>query len=165
MHRSHRLAMLSAAGVSLTCCSGCGTNLEQVLLQTASAAGRTVLDIVLTELANALAEELRPDGPADGGNGTDDGNGDTPPDGGNGDGNIDDLVGDAAAGQAVYAGNNCAGCHCADAGGGCALSAPAIAGVSRQTLDESLRGTASHPVRVDLTDQEIVDLEAYLASL
>jgi hypothetical protein len=38
-------------------------------------------------------------------------------------------------------------------------------GVSREVLDGALRGSAPHPVRPNLTDQEIVDLEAYLGSL
>ena len=75
---------------------------------------------------------------------------------------LEDLVGDPAAGEALYA--SCAACHCADASGGCLPTATGVVGVSAETLDEFLRGDAPHPPS-DLTDQEIVDLEAYLASL
>jgi hypothetical protein len=39
-----------------------------------------------------------------------------------------------------------------------------VTGTSAQLLDEVLRGGGTHPPS-DLTDQEIVDLEAYLAIL
>jgi cytochrome c553 len=95
----------------------------------------------------------------DGGDGDTDGGGE--PTGGD----LSGLTGDSSNGAGVYSGNNCAGCHCADGSGGCALSAPRVVGVSREVLDGALRGSAPHPVRPNLTDQEIVDLEAYLGSL
>jgi cytochrome c553 len=65
----------------------------------------------------------------------------------------------------VFTANNCAGCHCADASGGCALSAPPIIGVTAEMLDSVLRGDQAHPTKVELSDQDLADLQAYLASL
>jgi len=74
-------------------------------------------------------------------------------------------TGDAANGKALFAANGCAACHCADASGGCALSAPALKGVSFQIVDDHLRGTADHPGgKFMLTDQEIADLQAYFVN-
>lgn len=145
--------------------TGCGTNLNEVLLQGVEAAGRTTLDLLLTDLANNLA-------------GAGDQGGTTPPDDGDADVNgsgmgdegtggppLSDLMGDAAGGEMVFVTNNCASCHCADATGGCALDAPSIAGRDVETVDDTLRGTLAHPTKVDLADQEIADLAAYLGSL
>ena len=158
--------------ISLT---GCGTNVEELLRQSASALGRTYLDLLLTDLANDLADaqDRDDDVPDDGngdGDGDGDGNGGNGGDGGNGNGgdngggSFDDLTGDPAAGEPLYA--SCTGCHCADASGDCLPGLPGLVGVSAETLDEYLRGDTAHPVKqAELTDQEIVDLEAYLASL
>jgi len=141
---------------------GCGSGVNEALYQTASAAGRTALDIFLTELANALADTFDQTAtpPDDDGNGgdADDGDGN----GGDEDVPFDDLVGDPVAGEPLYA--SCAACHCADAGGDCLPGAPGVVGASAEALDEFLRGDASHPPS-DLSNQEIVDLEAYLGSL
>ena len=83
---------------------------------------------------------------------------------GGGDGSTG-LTGDPAAGQTVFTANNRAACHCADASGGCALSAPPIIGVTAGTLDGVLRGDEAHPLKVELSDQDLADLQAYLASL
>ncbi len=153
---------------------GCGSDLNQVLFETVAAAGRTFVDQVLTDVANTLADrEDDADGtPSDGdqdgddvdggdGDGDGDGNGDgEPPDGG-----FDEHIGDPVAGEALYTANTCAVCHCADGAGGCLPGAPPLTGVSAEVLDELLRGDAPHASKVDLTNQEIVDLEAYLASL
>ena len=105
------------------------------------------------------------DGDGDQG-GDNDGDGDGPPDQGGGTGGgPTGLTGDPAAGQTVFTANNCAACHCADASGGCALSAPPIAGVTAETLDGVLRGDQAHPTKVELSDQDLGDLQAYLASL
>ena len=85
----------------------------------------------------------------------------TPPDGGDG------GVADAAEnGETIYLSNNCAACHCADAAGDCALSAPALVGVGAASLDAFLRGGEPHSGgQLALDDQELADLAAYLASL
>ena len=141
--------------------AGCGTNLDEVLFQSGAATGRTLIDLWLTDFANRLADSLDPNGAAagDGGSTTDQGGGGT----GGGAGSTD-LTGDPAAGQTVFTANNCTSCHCADASGGCALSAPPIAGVASDTIDARLRGDASHPLKVALSDQDLADLQAYLAS-
>ncbi len=145
--------------------AGCGTNFDEVLYQTASATSRTFLDWLLTDLANTLADSFDREGtPAQGDEDDgDNGGGDTnPPDGPL----LEELTGDPGAGEGVYASNACAPCHCADAAGGCALSAPSLVGVAIDTLDDRLRGDVDHPGgKFSLTNQEIVDLQAYLAGL
>ena len=148
---------------------GCGSNIQGVLFQTAGAAGRTYLDLLLTDVANAVAERFdREPGttpPVDGGaggeedaDGADGGGGDT----GGRDSTFEGLTGNPASGESLYA--SCTACHCADASGGCLAGASPVVGASAETLDEFLRGGATH-VHQDLTDQEIVDLETYLTSL
>ncbi len=149
-------------GVCLVGLSGCGTNLNEVLYQAANATGRTLLDLFLTDLANTLAdsfeqEDAPPSGDQNGG-----GDGTTLPDGPP----LEELTGDPEAGESTFGSNNCAACHCADAAGGCALSAPTLIGVATETLDERLRGDAAHAGgKLDLTDQDIVDMQAYLDRL
>lgn len=166
--------------------SGCGTNLNDVLLQSVSAVGRTFLDIALTDLANAVADSLEQQGsatseqedetPTEAGEAdegdSDEGELDTDTDtdpGDDGDqGDADDTGGltpQAASGEAYYAANGCATCHCDDASGGCALDAPVV-GEDIDTLDEWLRGEAPHPGgKFDISDEQLADLQAYLASL
>jgi mono/diheme cytochrome c family protein len=148
---------------------GCGSGVNEALFQTANAAGRTVLDLFLTELANGLAgglDETAAPPPDDSFNGMT--NGDAIGDGGDGlgaDGSSDELTPDPDAGLQVYSSNGCASCHCDNAGGGCALEAPGLLGVQLDALGDSLRGDSTHPVSSTLSDQDLVDLEAYLASL
>jgi len=154
------LLMLPFVGIT-----GCGINLSESLYQAGAAAGRTALDLWLTDLANQLADAavdttdpapdgdgMAPDDDADGSGGSD----------GPGFGATD---GDATDGEAVYVSTGCAGCHCDDGVGGCALSAPAVAGAAADVLDAVLRGEAIHPVRVDISDPDLADLEAYLTAL
>jgi len=158
------------AAVLLLGLVGCGSGVNEALYQTASAAGRTALDIFLTELANALADTFDQTAtpPADDGDdGTEDGDG-------NGNGDVDDgdgedvspgeLIPDPANGEAVYA-VGCASCHCADGSGGCAMSAPGLVGASFDTLSDDLGGDSVHFGQGPLSNQELVDLEAYLGSL
>ena len=91
-----------------------------------------------------------------------------PPDGGNDGGgavDFDSLTGVAARGEGLFTEQGCLSCHCADAMGGCAGGAPRVVGVAAETLDARLRGSETHPVKPSLADQDIVDLEAFLASL
>jgi cytochrome c553 len=37
--------------------------------------------------------------------------------------------------------------------------------VTAETLDSVLRGDQAHPTKAELSDQDLADLEAYLASL
>lgn len=140
---------------------GCGTQAGETFFTTGTATAQTLFDLWLTAFANGLADFLVPldqagqNPPADGGQ-----------NGGNGGGNLGDLTGDAANGQTLFTANSCANCHCADASGGCALNAPNITGVSVDQVNDRLRGSISHPGgKFDLTDQEIVDIQAFLASL
>lgn len=149
---------------------GCGTGINDALYQTAGSVGRVTLDIFLTEWANRLADSFDAAQPAadeaDDDTGGDAANGDADDGGGGGADHADEhQVGDAAVGGAVYAAEGCAGCHCDDASGGCALDAPALAGLALEVLDETLLGDAHHPVKPALSSQDLIDLEAYLGSL
>ena len=151
--------------------SGCGTNFDEILYQAFAATGRTALDIFLTDLANDLADRADGDDAAPDDTDGDDGTGD----GGTGDGGDTDggdgtdggsVGGDAAAGETIFTANGCGSCHCADASGGCALDAPALLDADFETLDEFLRGDSPHTGgKHDLTDQDILDLQAYLGGL
>lgn len=160
---TRRLPLLLVA-VCMVGSSGCGTNFDDILYQAGSTTGRTFLDLVLTDLANRLADSLNPqDAPDSGDDLDDDDDGDTPPPDGPAFG---ELTGDPDAGEGIFASNNCAACHCADAGGGCALSAPSLMGVAAEKLDDMLRGDAAHPGgKFAFTNQDIVDLEAWLTAL
>ena len=149
--------------------TGCGTVLSESLYQAGAAAGRTALDLWLTDLANQLADaaEDMTDSAADV-----DGDGPAPDDGAAGSGGSDGadpgsgaIAGDVGGGETIYVSNGCAGCHCDDGAGGCALSAPAVAGAAAGALDAVLRGETTHPIKVDVSDQDLGDLDAYLASL
>jgi mono/diheme cytochrome c family protein len=134
--------------------AGCGSNVSQLLVQSATAVGQTLLDQWLTDLANALLEE---------GEGVD--ASDQPDDASNGDAEnpFEGLTGDAANGQALYA-DLCASCHCADAVGGCLLDAPGLLNAEATLLDAYVRGEEVHPIKRDLTDQDIADLAAFLVA-
>ncbi len=146
------------AGV-LFIASACGTNFEQLLFESGSAIGRTYLDVLLTDFANALATSSDPEPtPPDDGD-----NGDTEPDDPGNDPAT--LTGDSAVGEMLYGSNGCASCHCPDATGGCALDAPTIVGVPAGDLNIHLRGPAPHPTKFNLSDQDLADLAAFLATL
>lgn len=155
--------------LSLLAIAGCGSNLSESLYQAGAAAGRTALDLWLTDLANQLADAVED---MAGSVAHVDGNGMAPHDDAHGSGESDGgdptsgaTDGDASSGEAIFVANGCAGCHCADGAGGCAISAPAVAGSDAAELDSVLRGDHAHPIKVDLSDQDVADLEAYLASL
>ena len=149
--------------------AGCGTNMPDLLYQTATAAGRVYLDQLLTDVVNAVAERAEqrdanalPSDDGEAGEDEADVIDDDSGAAGGGGSPFENLTGDPAAGEPLYA--SCAACHCADATGGCIAGASGLVGGSAETLDQFLRGDAPHPSS-DLSDQEIVDLEAYLASL
>jgi cytochrome c551 len=137
-------AVLMAVGVA-----GCGTaNTTDLLVNIANAAATTTLDLALSGAANSFAGCFEPCPPCeDEGDGNGDGNG-----GGNGGGD---------PGQQVYL-ERCAGCHGANGEGG---SGPPLAGVDwTDRLQELFGGGQSH-FGATLTDQEIADVAAWLASL
>lgn len=151
------IALLVLVGVV-----GCGSGVNEALYQTASAAGRTAVDIFLTELANALADAFDPAAapPAD-----DDATNGEEADGDEGDGDVpaDELIPDPDNGATLYLAG-CAACHCDDGSGGCAAGAPSVVGVSFDVLSDYLGNGATHFGQGPLTDQELVDMEANLAS-
>jgi cytochrome c553 len=148
---------------------GCGANLSEIFYQSVAAAGRTLLDQVLTDVANDLAEqgEDQPDeGDGDGNGDGDDGDGN----GGNGDGDGEepppgDLTGDAARGETLFASSGCGGCHCADAVGGCLPGAPGLVNIALDVLTANLTGGDPHPTSPNVSNQDIADLQAFLTSL
>jgi|GEM_PF-3391337 len=79
--------------------------------------------------------------------------------------------GNAERGAILFAsgdgtGSACQSCHCTDAGGDCRLRAPDIQRTTYDVIDTRTRDTSiQHPGnKFDLTDQDIADLEAYLAT-
>ncbi len=76
----------------------------------------------------------------------------------------DEIRGDAAAGEAFYAANNCGSCHGPNANDG---FAPSLVGVAEDTLFDKLNGSVSHTGGTveDLTEQDVADLLAWLESL
>lgn len=152
--------MMAALAIGLAGCD----SLDQLALESGEAGFRTAVDLSVTAFFNqVVGNREQPETPPEDTTG-----GDTGGDGGGGDGGGGDGAGGdpAAAGETVFAANNCAVCHCADAGGGCALDAPSLVGVEAARLDEMLRGAGAHPGgKFDLGDQDIGDLEAYLSSV
>jgi len=149
--------VLWLALIMIAAAPGCSTSAGDAFFNAATAAGTSLLDQLLTAAVNGTLDLLNPPTtpPAD----------EQPAGGTGGGGSFDGLTGDAANGQTLFTANNCASCHCADASGGCALSAPSLVGVVVTDVDDHLRGQASHPGgKFQLTDQEIVDLTAFLAS-
>ncbi|HNQ23205.1 MAG TPA: c-type cytochrome [Phycisphaerae bacterium] len=134
--------------LALFCLAGawsCGSDVGQLFYQVGSAAGRTAIDVWLTDTVNAVLDrqEQVPDEGTDGTDGDGDGGG---------------LIGDPERGATLFAQNNCATCHGADGGGG--VVGPAR-GTYFQELDNLLRGQGTH-TKVNLNDQAIMDLVAYL---
>lgn len=77
-------------------------------------------------------------------------------------GDDEEAAGDATAGEAAYAAAGCAACHGADASG---TSAPDLRGAGQLPgLEQRLGGGAIH-LGATLTDQEIADVAAWLATL
>ncbi len=163
IRRARVLVIVLALSATLT---GCGTNLNELFFQASGAVGQTFLDQFLTDLANRSADSGSGwDAVVDGGEGDDlAADDDDVVDPVVDDGGTTGPAGDAVAGQAVFAGNGCGGCHCADAGGGCAMAAPSLVGVPQERLDGMAQG-GGHPVPIGLTAQQLADVAAYLTSL
>jgi len=163
--RQLRVIALLGMFVAIVGMAGCGVDVQNLLFQSTGALGRTYFDLLLTDLANDLANADDDNGDADDGEPDDGEPDDGEPDDGGGAGDdapFDELAGDAVAGELLYV--SCAICHCADGVGGCLPGTPGVIGASAESLDEFLRGHDTH-VPSDVTNQEIVDMEAYLATL
>lgn len=155
-----RISAVIGASLILAVC-GCGSDFNDFWRQTGDSAGRVLVDNLLTDLVNAVADfgeqDDAPSTPDPIDDDTDD-PGDAPPSG--------DLEPDAIAGETIFTSNNCSGCHCADATGGCALNAPALIGLAVETLADTLVGDAPHVGgKFGFSAQDLADLEAYLAGL
>jgi mono/diheme cytochrome c family protein len=134
---------------------GCGTNAGDLAGQYAEAVLQTAVDQWLTSLANELnGTPIEPD--------VDDS---TPGDGDTGDGGTEEPGGDTVRGGELYTANGCGGCHCPDASGGCGLGAPAIIGASVEAITSILDPASGHPTQPELTETDVADLAAYLATL
>ncbi len=146
---------LAGVAVAAAILCGCGTNWQELVSSAATAASRTFLDSLLTDLANDLLASAESDEPSDGNDGDGEGS--------DGEGGTS-LVGDSARGQSLYNAGGCGACHCNDAGGGCAAGALAILDATAETIQTTLR-SGNHPLQVNLTEQQHADLEAFLASV
>lgn len=152
--RRKSITSLFVASPALGLFLGCGSNAGDLVVQYAEALAQTAVDQWLTELVNDLnGTPIEPDD-----SDSTPGDGDT----GNGDG---EPSGDPVQGASIYAANSCGACHCADAGGGCALSAPAIIATSHESIASILVEDSGHPLQPVLSETDIADLEAYLATL
>jgi mono/diheme cytochrome c family protein len=122
---------------------GCGTNADQVLTHAGNAAVFTMLDRLLTNVANSVAttrEQFEP--PAD----VDEPSGDDSGDGG----------GDGGDGAAIYA-DNCASCHGEDGNSG---FAPPVAGLDVEQMTAGL-GSAAHG-SLALSDADVAAITEFL---
>lgn len=142
--------------------AGCDS-LGDAALQTGEAGVRTLVDILLTEWTNQLADAL-----VDGPDGGSEDVGDSDIDDGDDMGGDDDMMTDddmmidgAVIRGEMLVSDNCAACHGADGASG---FAPDIQGLSQDRISESIAGEAGH-VMVDLSEQEIGELAAFLESL
>ncbi|MCO6435935.1 MAG: hypothetical protein J5J06_02480 [Phycisphaerae bacterium] len=159
-------AIIVLAIVSMLPASGCGTNFQDVLLQSGAAFGRSALDLFLTDLANALADALDEDNANTNTNENDNGN-DNGNTNANNNGNANDNTndngtpgpGDVASGETIV-GSRCAACHGADGASG---FAPDIQGVDEAAIEAMVGGAGGH-IMVDLSAQDIADVAAFLAS-
>ena len=131
--------------------AGCGTNFDAVAAQTGNAVGITILDILLTDFTNQVADAVDQNAPRP----ADAADDDADPDG---DGDGDDVA-DDPPGEQAYAGNGCGACHGGAGEGG---SAVALDGADQtDAMEERFGGGANH-MGSTLTDQEIADITAWL---
>lgn len=138
---------------------GCGSNIEEVLFQAASATGRQAFDIFLTDFANAMAagfEDI-----ADGDDGADDNGDDGADDGDDGGNGGDGDPGNGDGGGAIDGGAlfaaNCAACHGADGAGG---FAPDITGSTADEVIEAMM-LDTHGA-IALSDEEMTAIAVWL---
>ncbi len=161
--------------VSILLCAGCGSGVQDAVLLAGESGARTFIDILISDIfadlpdlvtfppgvdtsADAVAET---DVATDGGTGTD-GAADTPTDsGGVGAG----LTGVASNGEALFSANGCSGCHC-PAADACTSGRINLHGVQAARIEEKTQSDLFHTGGKfpDLTEQDLVDLEAFFAS-
>lgn len=144
---------------------GCGSGIQQAIGGAAESGTRTFLDILLSDTLANLPDlfSFNGNGTTDNTGGNTGGNGGNTGGSGTGGTGGTDLTGVAADGEAIFT-SVCHACHCGGtvdcSGGGIDLS-----GVGYDRIDEKLRGTSFHGGGKfpDYTDQDIADLEAFLA--
>jgi mono/diheme cytochrome c family protein len=135
--------------------SGCGVNLEQIIQNALRATAQTNLDLLLTNLANELADATDAD---DSDNGDSDADGDgtdgdgTDGDGTDGDGTDGDGTdGDGSPDGAALFAANCAACHGADGATG---FAPDITGATADDLQTGLMSASHGSIMLEGADIE-----------
>ncbi len=131
--------------------AGCGTDFTQVAGQAGTATAHTVLDLWLTDLANAVLDQHQPPPDGDREDAADDGDDD--------DADADDGAGAASPGEAAFVAQGCGVCHGDNAEG---ASSPALAGMDElAALEQRFAGGGIH-MGAALTDQEIADVADWL---
>jgi mono/diheme cytochrome c family protein len=143
MRRALSVVFASLAFLSV----GCGSQIGDALLPVAQGTARGAADIALSSFADSLDAALNP-----------------PPEP-----EPEPALpeGDPVLGQFIFETHNCLYCHCIDARGGCAESAPNIQGASFELVDSQLRGEVTHTGGKfpEFTDFDIADIAAYLDQL
>jgi len=143
------------ASVVLMGVAGCGTNLDAVVAQTGNATAITILDILLTDFTNQVADAFDPNAPQPAGGGDDgDDEGDAD-DEGNGDDGEEDGGADVSPEEQAYIDGGCAVCHGDDG-----TSGMPIAGLSPAEMSAGLE-SAVHG-SVSLSEDEIAAIAEFL---
>jgi mono/diheme cytochrome c family protein len=143
------------------CFAGCDS-LGEAAAQSTDASLRALIDLLLTDLTNQVADSLDQDDPEDAGDMAGDSDDDVDDaddaddgtDGGDGAG--DDPV---TRGETLVA-DNCSVCHGADGASG---FAPNIQGVTEDLIAQQTGGAGGH-TSFELSEQDRADIAAYLAS-
>ncbi|MCP4592217.1 MAG: cytochrome c [bacterium] len=139
------LVLCLGLGLGLT---GCGTDLDAVMGQTANAAATTFFDVLLTDAANQLADTFDQNEPPAAAP-------EDPPDEGD-DGGDDGDGGGGGGGADLYAAN-CSACHGADGASG---FAPDITGLGADEMATGLE-SGSHG-GISLSDDEVAAVTEFL---
>lgn len=152
-HRMRQTPPLAVLILLLIVAGGCGSGVNDALLQAFAATGQTIVDLALTEAVNCIAEACEGTDDVDGDQDGENGNGE---DGGNGDngGNGGDDGGELDGAQLMA--DNCAACHGADGASGFAGD---ITGMSAEELSA---GVADPHVPIDLSDAEFAAIAEFL---
>ncbi len=137
------------------CFAGCDS-LGEAAAQSTDASLRALIDLLLTDLTNQVADSLDQDDPEDAGDMADDSDDDVD-DGDDGDDGTDDDP--VTRGETLVA-DNCSVCHGADGASG---FAPNIQGVTEDLIAQQTGGAGGHTA-FELSEQDRADIAAYLAS-
>jgi hypothetical protein len=154
-HRMRQTPPLAVLILLLIVAGGCGSGINDVLLQAFAATGQTIVDLALTEAVNCIAEACEGTDDVDGDQDGDNGNGEDGGNGGDGDNGGDDGGGELDGAQLMA--DNCAACHGAEGASG---FAPDITGMSGEELSAGVADPSHVPI--DLTDAEFAAIAEFL---